>query len=230
MRSPWDYFDHQDDFRAWFDRLDRAGVLVENRTHVLRWNLDKVYLRELGVPLAPTHWVERGTAIDLAAILREEGWERAVVKPTISAGAFNTWVTSPAEAAAHQERLGPLLARSGLIVQRFMPEIQAQGEWSLLFFRKRFSHAVVKRPRSGDFRVQVEHGGSAVPMVPTPALLAQAERVIDAVKEPLLYARVDGLDVDGEFRLMELEVLEPDLFLGHSDGAPERFANAVLGR
>ena len=230
IRSPWDYFEHQDRFRAWFDVLDRAGVPVENPTSILRWNLDKVYLRELGVPTVPTEWVERGAGVDIAEVMARRGWERAVMKPTISAGAHETWVTTPEEAPARHERLGAILRRCGVMIQRFMPEIATEGEWSFLFFRGEFSHAVVKRPRAGDFRVQVEHGGSADEATPTPELLAQAQRVVSALKSAPLYARVDGLDVNGTFLLMELEALEPDLFLGHSPGAPERFAKAVLAR
>lgn len=231
IRSPWDYFRHQADFAAWLDRLDEAEAVVENPTAVLRWNLDKVYLRELerrGVTLVPTHWVDQGATAELGRVLRERRWEHAVVKPTVSAGAANTWVTSPLQAGADQARLAPLLAQSGLMIQRFMPEIRTEGEWSLVFFRKRFSHAVVKRPAVGDFRVQVDHGGTTEPATPSPELLTQARKVLDAVDHDLLYARVDGLDVGGELWLMELEVLEPDLFLGHATGAAERFADAVL--
>lgn len=230
IRSPWDYYHHRDRFLEWLDRLDAAGATVGNPTATLRWNLDKAYLRELDVPLVPTEWIGRGASVDLARILRDRRWDRAVVKPTVSGGATDTWIIGAAATAADQARAAAILDRSGLMVQRFLPEIGTAGEWSLLFFRRRFSHAIIKRPMAGDFRVQVEHGGTAAGAVPSTALLAQAQRVVDGVAGDLLYARVDGLEVDGELWLMELEVLEPDLFLGHSEGAPERFADAVLAR
>lgn len=228
VRSPWDYFFHQERFRRWFDTLDRAGIPVENPTPILRWNLDKVYLRELGVPVVATEWVEQGGVLDLAGLLRRRGWERAVIKPTISAGGHDTWVVTADNAVEYQARMAPILGRCGLMIQPFLDTIRDQGELSFLFFRKEFSHAVIKRPGRGDFRVQVEYGGSAEPIEPPKELIAQAERVVKAVKGELLYARVDGVAVNGEFQLMELEVLEPDLFLGHSPGAAERFARAVL--
>ncbi|MGH7592018.1 MAG: ATP-grasp domain-containing protein, partial [Gemmatimonadales bacterium] len=190
--------------------------------------LDKSYLRTLDVPLVPTEWVDRGANVDLGEVIRDRGWSSAVVKPTVSGGATDTWITTPATAAADHARVPPILARCGLMIQRFMPEIRDQGEWSLLFFRGRFSHAIIKRPAGGDFRVQVEYGGSTRSAVPSAPLLTQAQRVVDAVGKELLYARVDGLDVGGQLQLMELEVLEPDLFLQYSDGAAERFADAVL--
>jgi glutathione synthase/RimK-type ligase-like ATP-grasp enzyme len=228
IRSPWDYFAHQDRFLRWFDTLDRAGIPVENPTAILRWNLDKVYLRELNVPTVATEWVERGGTLDLPALLARRRWSRAVIKPTISAGGHDTWEVGEGNAAEVGARMAPVLGRCGLMVQPFVEQIRTQGEISFLFFRKEFSHAVVKRPTAGEFRVQVEYGGSAEAFAPSPALVAQAERVVRAVKGELLYARVDGVDVGGEFHLMELEVLEPDLFLGHAPGAPERFAKAVL--
>ena len=228
VRSPWDYFSHQERFLRWFDTLDRAGIPVENSTAILRWNLDKVYLRELGVPVVPTEWVEQGGVLDLAGLLRLREWEKAVIKPTISAGGHDTWVVTRDNVAEYQARMAPVLGRCGLMVQPFLDTIRDQGELSFLFFRKEFSHSVIKRPGKGDFRVQVEYGGSAEPIEPPAELIAQAERVVKAVKGELLYARVDGVAVNGEFHLMELEVLEPDLFLGHSPGAPERFARAVL--
>lgn len=230
IRSPWDYYHHRDRFLQWLDRLDAVGATVQNPSAILRWNLDKTYLRELDVPLVETEWIARDGSVDLARILRDRQWDRAVVKPTVSGGATDTWLTSAETAPAHHARAMAILSRCGLMVQRFMPEIATDGEWSLLFFRRRFSHAIIKRPTAGDFRVQVEHGGTATSAIPSAALLSQALRVVDAVDGELLYARVDGLDVDGELRLMELEVLEPDLFFAHAKGAPERFADAVLAR
>lgn len=228
IRSPWDYFAHQERFRRWLDRLDASGIPVENPVPILRWNLDKTYLRQLGVPLVPTEWVEQGGALDLPAILARRGWSRAVIKPTISAGGHEARVVTHDDAARLGDEFQGVLARCGIMVQPFLEQITAEGELSFIFFRKAFSHAVLKRPQGGEFRVQPEFGGTAEPFDPAPELVAQAERAVAAVRGDLLYARVDGVLVDGELQLMELEALEPDLYLGHSPGAPERFARAVL--
>lgn len=230
IRSCWDYHERPGEFLAWVDGLEAAGVPLFNPPSVVRWNADKAYLRALeavGTPIVPTRWTDPGEPATLAALLEEAGWDEAVVKPVVSAGARNTWRTSRARAVDDEARFRSLARRERLMVQPFLREIAEEGEWSLVYFGGRFSHAVVKRPKPGDFRVQEEHGGHAVAAVPGSLLVAAAEGVHRNVPEPCLYARVDGCVVDGRFLLMELEVLEPALFLAAAPGAAERFAAAL---
>lgn len=230
IRTCWDYHQRRAEFLAWVDRLERAGVPLWNPPDVLRWNSSKMYLRELaerGVPVVPTRFVEPGDVVSLASILAEERWTDAVVKPVISAGGHETWRTTPARAADDEPRFRALVAEHGMMVQPFVPEVAHHGEWSILFFGGAFSHAVLKQPAEGRFLVQEQHGGSSRPADPPPAIVAQAHRVVDRVGRPLLYVRVDGCVVQGQLRLMELEALEPSLFLALDPGAPARFARAV---
>ena len=231
IRSPWDYHEHAADFLAWFGTLDRAGVPVHNPTPVLRWNLDKVYLRwieERGGSVVPTEFIPKGGTVDVAEVLRARGWTRGVVKPTISASAANTWIVSAASSAADAKKIAPLLQRSGLMIQPFLAEIETEGEISLLFYGGKYSHAVRKRPATGDFRVQVEHGGTVEPATPSAATVREAQQIVDLRGDELLYARVDGVVVGDEFLLMEFEVLEPQLFFPFHPQAAERFADAVM--
>jgi glutathione synthase/RimK-type ligase-like ATP-grasp enzyme len=115
------------------------------------------------------------------------------------------------------------------MVQQFIPGIRTRGEWSLSFFAGRFSHAVIKTPKAGDFRVQAEHGGSERRVPPPDFVLAAAKRALAALAEVPLYARVDGVENDGQFLLMELELIEPTLYLTHDPEAPARFADAIAG-
>lgn len=231
IRSPWDYFIYPDAFRAWLDQLEAERIRVMNPIPILRWNMDKRYLRELadaGVNLAPTRWARRGERADLAAILREEGWAEAVVKPVVSGGAFHTERVDAGTLGPAQARLDALLGERDMMIQRYMEEIGTAGEWSLLFFNGQFSHAVIKLPAPGDFRVQSQHGGSSA-VATAPAEIRQtAESILARVDSPLLYARVDGLVHEGRFMLIELEILEPSLFLDTAPGARERFVEAVL--
>lgn len=233
VRSCWDYHRRAAEFRGWIARVEDAGVALWNPAPVLRWNLEKSYLRELagrGVPIVPTRWVEPDDAVSLAAVLGEMGWRDAVVKPVVSASAHATWRVARADAAGgtpDEARFRDALAGGPLMVQPYLPQIAAEGEWSFVFLGGTFSHAVMKRPAAGDFRVQYEHGGTAEPVVPDTALLAQARAVAEAAPKPWLYLRVDGCVVDGELRLMELEMLEPSLFLDRDDAAPARFAAAI---
>jgi hypothetical protein len=181
-----------------------------------------------GAKIAPTKWIDKGAEIDLPSILREHGWARAVVKPTISMSSHDTWITSPERAAADGPAAAEVVKRSGLMVQQFAEEVCTKGEWSFVFFEKRYSHAVLKRPKSGDFRVQRDYGGHVERnAVPSPSLVSEAERIVNMIEEPLLFARVDGVDVNGTLMLMELELIDPVLFFGSDPLAGKRFADAI---
>lgn len=208
--------------------LERIGRPVWNPCALLRWNANKRYLADLaerGVPIVPTEWLPAPVVSSLHEIMSARGWDDVVVKPTISATAHGTSRIRRADANAFEafpENVGELM------VQPFLREIGTAGEWSLMFFRGGFSHSVRKRPVPADFRVQSEFGGSAVAEAAPRQVIAAAEKVVGAVMGPWLYARVDGVETAEGFLLMELEMLEPLLFLELNPQAPERFADAVL--
>lgn len=231
IRSCWDYHRRLDEFLAWLDRMEEEKIPLRNPASVVRGNVDKAYLVDLaaaGLPVVPTVRLEHGTIVDFVGLLAERRWSEVVVKPSVSASAFRTLRVGRGEAAAAQGELNQLLAASGVLVQPFLAEIQTAGEWSLIFFNGEYSHAVRKRPGAGDFRVQQELGGSAEPERPAAALIEQARAVVATIRGPWLYARVDGVEIGGVFTLMELELIEPSLFLGSDPQAPARFAAAIL--
>ena len=232
IRSSWDYHLRPLEFLDWIARLERGGGRVWNPGPLLRWNHHKRYLRDLaaggggGVATVPTRWLARGEAADLASLLGDAGWREAVIKPAISASAFGTWRSSTETASRDQSRLEELLSAGDVMVQPLLSEVGDAGEWSLVFLGGSFSHAVLKRPAPGDYRVQWEFGGSAVSATPPGAVQADAERVIAAVPDAL-YARVDGVERDGRLVLMELELIEPHLFLGWDSGSAGRLAGRL---
>jgi glutathione synthase/RimK-type ligase-like ATP-grasp enzyme len=231
LRSTWDYHLRPEEFRAWIERCERDRVRLWNPGRLVRWNMDKAYLRDLsavGVAIPDCEWIERGSKLDLAAAMQERNWDKAVLKPTISASAHQTHVVRRENAPQAQDILSEVVGNSGAMLQQFMTQVEEQGEWALLFFGGEFSHAVLKTPKAGDFRVQSEHGGNAEAAQPAPAFLAQARQILSAIPEPALYARVDACDVDGRLVLMELELIEPDLFLRMTREAPARFAAAIM--
>jgi glutathione synthase/RimK-type ligase-like ATP-grasp enzyme len=230
VRSTWDYHLRAEAFDVWIGGLERMGVPLWNPPDVLRWNSRKTYLHELetaGIPTVPTRFVEQGGA-PLASVLQETGWDEVVVKPVVSASAYETWRASRATLAQDAARYARLVAEGAVMVQPFLSGIMTDGEWSLCFFAGRYSHAVLKRPRPGDFRVQADHGGEYTSAQASRQLVAEAEAALRAAGRPTLYARVDGCVMDGTFRLMELELLEPGLFLATDTGAADRFADAVI--
>lgn len=231
VRSCWDYHLRPREFLAWVAGVEAAGVPLWNPPDVVRWNFEKTYLRDLerrGVPVVPTAWVERGANLDLRAILEREGWARAVVKPTVSLSAHETWVTSVERAREDEPAARRTLARGGVMVQPFVEEVVSGGEWSLVFFAGEYSHAVLKRPANGDFRTQSDFGGSKTVAEPPAHVLGAARRAVAAVDAPLLYARVDGVEVGGQLLLMELELIDPELYFSKVPEAAARFAGALL--
>ncbi len=232
IRSCWDYHRRIAEFQGWLDRLERAGMQVFNSVPVLRWNARKTYLKDLsarGVAVVPTAWVPRGTRAALSAIGAEQGWGRMVVKPVVSASAFHTWRTGTEITDEDESAFRSMVAERDLMVQPFQPEIETAGELSLIFFGTRFSHAVRKRPRPGDFRVQAEFGGTAEPVAVGEDIIGQAAAAVRCAPEPTLYARVDGCELGGTFRVMELELIEPWLFFLEEPRAAGRCVEALGG-
>jgi hypothetical protein len=231
IRSTWDYHFKPHQYETWLRSfMDRPGQLWNPPLAVLQ-NMHKSYLTTLaenGLEVVPTHCQRRGEEVSLLELLNRYAWKEAVIKPAISASAHGTWRSSLATANADQENFATQLLAQDLLVQPYISEVAAQGEWSLVFFDMQYSHAVLKRPTEGDFRVHREYGGKSFTAEPSPSLINQAEVVLAAIDHSLLYARVDGIERGGRFILMELEINEPFLFLGYSHGAAHRFADAIF--
>lgn len=231
LRSTWDYYLKSDAFAQWIDDLDALGVAMWNPAVTLRWNLDKIYLRELadaGVPITPTVFPTPGTR--LADVARENGWTDLVLKPRVSAAGHRTIRLTAADADTHQPELDDLIAHGGALVQQYLPVIEADGEWSFIFLDGAYSHAARKRAAPGEFRVQFQYGGSTETGEPSDRLIMQARNVVDFVTHPWLYARVDGCEVEGQLLLMELEMLEPSLFLLQDPASPGCLADGIEAR
>lgn len=235
IRSCWDYHLHLEAFRQWLDHLEGLGVPVWNPPSLVRWNVDKRYLLDLarrGVATIPTMVVPRGNPGDVEEIARAEGWERFVVKPVVSASGYETHALRTPLGDDAREVIARVLSLSDVLVQPFAAEVGRDGEYSFTFLDGRFSHATLKRAAPGEFRVQAEHGGSDRPIQPSAHLVAQAERVLRALFDfpTPLYARVDGIERQQAFLLMELELIEPNLYLENSAGAAAAFAEGVARR
>lgn len=233
IRSCWDYHMRIAEFRAWLERLDASRLPVWNAVGLIEWNASKSYLIDLerrGVPIVATHLVSRGSAASVERIVREAGWPRFVLKPAVSASGYETHALDGAFGEDTRRVVAHVTALGDSLVQPFMPEVPAHGEYSLVFLDGAFSHAAIKRAAGAEFRVQTEHGGSVTPVEVQPWLIESASRAIGALTEVPLYARVDGVVSDDRFLLMELELIEPNLFLDLQPGADERLASAIMKR
>ncbi|HET9198706.1 MAG TPA: hypothetical protein VFN92_10695 [Solirubrobacterales bacterium] len=231
LRSVSDYHRKFDLFLDW---LAKTGDVLPiwNPIDLVAWNADKSHLRELvaaGVPIVPTHWLPRGAEVRLDEVLGARGWEEAVLKPTVGLGAQGLNRVRRAEPGS-QEIAERMLDLGGVMVQPFLPTIESHGETSLVFIDGELSHAVRKRPAPGDFRVQPHWGGSVAPVEPAADELEVAAMVLARLAAPALFARVDLVrSAAGEPLLIELELVEPILFLEADPAAAPTLAEA-LGR
>jgi glutathione synthase/RimK-type ligase-like ATP-grasp enzyme len=225
VRSAWDYHLRPAEFRRWLEARAADGTRLANPAATILWNSHKGYLLELerlGVAIVPTRLVPAGRSDELAAALA--ALPAAIVKPAVSASAHGTHRVDGGRPSGETLTLA---AAHDVLVQPFLPEIAA-GEWSLIFFGGAFSHAVLKSPKAGDFRVQAEHGGAAAALVPDAPLIASAGSALAAVPgAPPLYARIDGVVRAGTFLLMEIELIEPQLYFANHPEAARRFADAL---
>ncbi|MCH7226699.1 RimK family alpha-L-glutamate ligase [Haloferula sp. A504] len=228
IRSTWDYQLRPDAFLSRLAEIERAGARVLNPIETCRWNLEKTYLRELearGVTIIPSLWPDH---LDPAVLLESFDHfrtERLVAKPLVGANADGISII-----CRYQPDTWPLATFSGqpLIVQPFIESIEGEGEHSLFYFDSEYSHAIVKTPKAGDFRVQEEHGGLIRAVHPEDDLLAAGARTLDAIDERLLYARVDLVRLpDGSPAVIEVELIEPSLYFPYDPESPARFARAL---
>jgi len=234
IRSTWDYADRPHEFRKWLDDLDATGATVVNPVALLRWNMHKGYLAELaarGVAVVPTEMLVRGSTRSLADVMAARRWGQVVAKPAIGASARETVradVADPAAFAVADEHVRRLVEVEDLLLQPFLPSIETDGEVSVVVIGGEITHAVAKRPAVGEWRVQSEYGGFAERIPVTAEHERAVASVLDAVEGSPAYARVDLVAVDGVLLLMELELIEPDLFFQLAPDFAERFADLLV--
>ena len=232
IRSIWDYIKDIDVFSAWLDFLRSHHIKVLNPISVMEWNKQKHYLIELadrGILIPPTIHIKKNTKIDLQYEIDKVSWDKAVIKPTISVGAIRTWILTKENADTLQPDVDLLLSEQDIFIQKFAEEIKSQGEISVVYFNKKYSHAVLKRPKENDFRVQFQYGGTYEKYFPADSLLQSLETILSNIKSELLYARIDGyINREGLFCLMEIELIEPVLFVSSDQDAPQNFYTALL--
>jgi glutathione synthase/RimK-type ligase-like ATP-grasp enzyme len=229
IRNTWDYYTKSDAFINWLKYIRDNNITMLNSAEVVLQNIHKFYLRDFekeGVRIIPTVFSDRREAVTLHT-LKQKQWDTVVIKPAISAGSYQTKTYHVNELLP--QGLDELLSGNDWLIQPFLPEIE-QGELSMIFINGKFSHAAIKKPKDGDFRVQRQYGGKYELIDPGAPLLAVAEKVIAQVPQQLLYARVDGVMINNEFHLMELELIEPDLYFELDASIKPRFISAVEER
>ena len=234
VRSTWDYHQNSERFLNWISELEHSKIKLTNSAPVIRWNINKSYLLDLetqGVVIVPSLLLKKEFSVSqISELIRQKNWPDLILKPTISATAYLTFHIS-ANDPELPRKIEQLKNHSDFLVQPYISSITSSGELSLVFFNSdapRFSHAVLKRPKSGDFRVQSDFGGSYQLLQPSKQLVDFAQNCIQKIKGGWSYARVDLVDWEHEPLVGELELIEPDLYLTHHPAAAQTLADAVI--
>ncbi|MFY0690221.1 MAG: hypothetical protein JXQ90_23810 [Cyclobacteriaceae bacterium] len=215
FRTTWDYHERLDEFIGWLGRASRLTKFI-NEFKLIQWNLDKHYLIDLkqkGIPVVPTRYVKPLSKTTLKSEMNVGGWENAVLKPAVSSTSRHTYRIQPHNIDNHESVFQRLIREECMMIQPFVSSIQSIGEVSLVVIGGMYSHAVLKRAKLGDFRVQDDFGGTVEAYEPTPGEIALAEKAVDALPYAAIYARVDIVySDDNQLWITEVELLEPELF------------------
>ena len=230
FRSTWDYFDHFPEFSKWLDATSKITKFI-NPEKIIRWNLDKHYLIDLeakGVHCTPTIFIEKGDKRGLSEIHDQSGWETTVLKPCVSGTARHTYKLTIDTLDKHESIFTDLIKNESMMLQQFQENIVSEGEISMILLGGVFSHAVLKKAKAGDFRVQDDFGGSVQIYKASTEEIIFAEKVVNACEEMPAYARVDIFkDNNGELAISELELIEPELWFRFNPKASHSLATFI---
>ncbi len=230
FRSCWNYHVKFSEFQNWLKSLNSLTVPIFNSLEISEWNLHKRYLLELqnkGVSVSYTQLIAQA---DLNPLLDTffKNQKQIVIKPAISLNGHETYLVEMADVFECKTRIAQVQKSGDVLVQEYLPEIKETGEYSFIFFNGQFSHAVQKLAKNGEFRIHIEHGGRRVAYHPSADEIKQAEAIVAMILENLLSVRVDGVLRHGKLILIELEIIDPSLFLENDPQSAKRFTEALL--
>ena len=230
FRSTWDYFDKFEQFKKWFDKT-RNTCLMINSSETIEWNLDKHYLLDLQkhqIPIPNSEFIQRGSSVDLSLLMQEKNWNEIVVKPTISGAAKNTYRLKKEDINQFDSTWKKLIYQEDFIVQEFQNNVITKGEVAMMVIGGKYTHAVLKKAKEGDFRVQDDFGGSIAKYSPSEKMVKLAEKCTGILSAIPSYARVDIIwDNSGDLAVSELELIEPELWFRLNPNAAQKLAEHV---
>ncbi len=227
VRSTWDYQDSPKEFIEVLENI-KTQTRLENNIEILKWNMDKKYLIDLeekGVKIVTSIWKEKFNDTEVKHYFDLLNADEIIIKPTVSASAFNTFRINRSNLDTHISILDTIFSNTPFILQPFINNIIKEGEYSLFYFGGEFSHAILKTPKQNDFRVQEEHGGILKLVQPEEEMKKSAEKILKEIQTNLLYARIDFVRTnENDFALMELELIEPSLYFNMDPQSQQFFA------
>ncbi|WP_460218620.1 ATP-grasp domain-containing protein [Psychroserpens sp. MEBiC05023] len=230
FRSTWDYFDRFEEFSKWLEKVSKQTTLI-NSEAIIRWNIDKHYLLDLqknGIHIAESHFIKKNAKVSLAQLHDILNWKNTVLKPCVSGAARHTYKLNPENLESHEAIFQELISNEAMILQPFQNNIVSKGEVSMMVFNGNFSHAILKKAKAGDFRVQDDFGGTIEDYMASEQEITFAETSVKACPELPIYARVDIFeDNNGAIALSELELIEPELWFRHKKDAALSLAEGI---
>lgn len=233
FRTTWDYFERFGEFTAWLKYAESKTRII-NDPSLVWWNIDKHYLRDLqkkGITVVPSQFIEKGRTFNFRDILDKTGWNEAVIKPCVSGAARHTYRVNSESVEDLQSVVGPLVTEESFILQPFLEEVVKTGEDTLIVIGGQFTHAVRKVAKPGDFRVQDDHGGTVHEYTPSQEQIRLAEQAMAACSPDPAYGRIDMVrDSSGRWVVMELELIEPELWLRYCPDAANMLAKEIENR
>lgn len=233
FRTIWDYFERFEEFSVWMERVKTQTQLI-NSHELVQWNIDKHYLQDTekkGIAIVPTAFVDTGYYQSIEAVCSAKGWSDVVIKPAIAGGAFHTYKVLESERADYEALFKSLVAERDMLIQPYIKSIATRGEASLMIFNGEYTHAILKKAKAGDYRVQDDWGGTVHPYTPSDEEIAFAKACFAACPSKPVYGRADILwDEDGRILLGELEIIEPELWVRHAPESAIVFAQGILAQ
>lgn len=230
FRTPWDYFSRYSEFAPWLEKTAGLTKFI-NPVDIIKWNIDKHYMLELqsaGINIPPTVFIEPSDQRSLAEITEELNWNEFILKPAISGGAWHTYRMNKDNIPEHEKIFKELIKERSMLVQEYQKSISEKGEVSYMVIGGSFTHAVLKKGKGADFRVQESFGGTIHDYSPSPEEIDFAQSVVAKSKKGIIYARIDVMwDNNDHLSLGELEVFEPALWLRRNPEAAEIFAEII---
>ncbi|MFN3841305.1 MAG: RimK family alpha-L-glutamate ligase [Cyclobacteriaceae bacterium] len=231
FRTTWDYFDRFTEFSSWLDLVSTQTKLI-NPLELVRGNMDKHYLCDLqnkGINIPPTVFIETGDERTLAECVFATGWRDCILKPAVSGAARHTYRLNRANLAEHEAIFRKLIRTESMLIQEFQQQVIHKGEVAFMVFGGKYSHAVLKKAKPGDFRVQDDFGGTVHDYKPSSHEIEFAEKVVSICRPKPVYARVDMIwDNNNNVCVSELELIEPELWFRKYPKAANLFAQSLL--
>lgn len=233
LRSAWNYHLNFDAFMDWLNQIDQLSCQVWNNTQTLRENITKRYLQTVekqGIPIMPSEFFTNSDVGLMRSVLKQRGWNKVVIKPAVSASAYQTVTATVDELDEHQARFDLILKTSEILIQPFLTAVQETGEYSFVFIDNELTHTVLKTPNQGDFRTQSEFDSSSKVVAPTSGQIKQARRALIASCDHALYARIDMIPDGDTLLLSESELIDPELLMRFNPDSTEKLAKAIVKR